>query len=101
MKWYIKAGFAAGGGLAVSGLVSLVAVAAVVTGYISAEQVGEYAVKLRTMGAEFSGAAAFSVTGILARYGLPAWSQYRQTRLASLIQDAVNSQLEGLTAPKR
>lgn len=92
-------------GLALCGVGALGTLIGIVTGKVTPEQVGEFAAMTQAFGNYILTASGSTVLGIISRFAVPAWSEYRRSSavrfmqsIATQIRDQV---LEELTSPKK
>jgi len=108
MLWYTKAALLLCKlgvyGLALCGVGALGTLVGIVTGKVTPEQVGEFAAMAQTFGNYILTLSGSTVAGIISRFALPAWAEYRRNNAARFMQE-ITSQireqvLAGLNAKK-
>jgi len=92
-------------GFALCGFGAVCSVLMLATGNLSPEQVGVFACNVREFGTYIITLSGSTVAGIISRFAVPAWAEYRRSSAARFLQ-SITSQireqvLEELTSPKK
>jgi hypothetical protein len=99
MSWLRRAAWAGAvltcGGFALVGVGAAGAVAALATGYLSAEDVSVFAGRVRDAGSYLAGIGGTGVAGVLARFGVPAALAALREHLTTAVKSTVQEMLGG------